>query len=83
MEIECETDPNQGLMRFRLQGQAPRFHLDQRLVKWGKSERSEIQHQTFSEKEQRRVDRIRTVSERYLKYSNGLGEAGQAGALNY
>lgn len=82
MEMECETDPNQGLMHFRFQGQAPRFHFDQGLVEWGKSDRSEIQHQTFSEKDQRRVHRIRTVSERYLKHSKGLGEAGQAGALN-
>ena len=82
MKMECETDPIQGLMLFRLQGQAPRFHFDQGLAKWGKSDRSEIQQQTFSEKEQRRDDRIRTVSERYLKHSNGLSEAGQAGALN-
>lgn len=81
-EMECETDPKHSLMRFRRQGQAPRFQSDQGLVERAKSDRSEIQHQTFNGKELKRVDRIRTVSEPYLKHSKGLSEAGQAGALN-
>lgn len=73
--MECETDPNQGVMRFRFQGRAARFHFDQGLVEWGKSDRSEIQHQTFREKDQRRVDHISTASECYLTHSKVLGEA--------